>query len=46
MRKPVEIEVKEESKEHLEKLQQIYVKLEEKEKNKKLLDILDKIQFN
>ena len=46
MRKPVEIEVKEESKEHLEKLQQFYVKLEEKEKNKKLLDILDKIQFN
>lgn len=46
MRKPVEIIVKEESKEHLEKLQQFYVKLEEKEKNKKLFDILDTIQFN
>ena len=46
MRNPVEVIVKEENKEHLEKLQQFYVKLNDKEKNKKLLDILDKIQFN
>ena len=46
MRKPVEIIVKEESKEHLEKLQQFYVKLKEDEKNKKLFDVLDSVQFN
>ena len=46
MRKPVEIIVKEENKEHLEKLQQFYVKLNEDEKNRKLLDIIDKVQFN
>ena len=46
MRKPDEIIVKEENKEHLEKLQQFYVKIEEKEKNTKLFDILDNIQFN
>ena len=46
MRKPVEIIVKEENKEHLEKLQQFYVKLKEEEKNKKLFDILDNVQFN
>ena len=46
MRKPVEIIVKEENKEHLEKLQQSYVKLKEDEKNKKLLDVIDKVQFN
>ena len=46
MRKPVEIIVKEENKEHLEKLQQFYVKLKEDEKNKKLLDVIDKVQFN
>ena len=46
MRKPVEIIVKEENKEHLEKLQQFYVKLKEEEKNKKLFDILDSVQFN
>ena len=46
MRKPEEIIVKEESKEHLEKLQQFYVKLKEEEKNKKLFDILDNVQFN
>ena len=46
MRKPVEIIVKEENKEHLEKLQQFYVKLKEEEKSKKLFDILDSIQFN
>ena len=40
MRKPVEIIVKEENKEHLEKLQQFYVKLNEDEKNRKL------VQFN
>jgi superfamily II DNA/RNA helicase len=46
MRKPVEIIVKEENKEHLEKLQQFYVKLKEEEKNTKLFNILDSIQFN
>ena len=46
MRKPVEIIVQEENKEHLEKLQQFYVKLKEEEKNKKLFDILDSVQFN
>ena len=46
MRKPVEIIVKDENKEHLEKLQQFYVKLKEDEKNKKLFDILDDVQFN
>jgi len=46
MRKPVEVIVNEEGKEHLEKLQQFYVKLEEKEKNGKLFDILDNVQFN
>ena len=46
MRKPVEILVKEENKEHLEKLQQFYVKLKEDEKNKKLFDVLDAVQFN
>ena len=46
MTKPVEIIVKEENKEHLEKLQQFYVKLKEEEKNKKLFDILDNVQFN
>ena len=46
MRKPVEIIVKEENKEHLEKLQQFYVKLKEEEKSKKLFDILDSVQFN
>ena len=46
MRKPVEITVKEENKEHLDKLQQFYVKLKEEEKNKKLFDILDSVQFN
>ena len=46
MRKPVEIIVIEENKEHLEKLQQFYVKLKEKEKSKKLFDILDNVQFN
>ena len=46
MTKPVEIIVKEENKEHLEKLQQFYVKLNEDQKNKKLFDILDSVQFN
>ena len=46
MRKPVEIIVKEENKEHLEKLQQFYVKLKDEEKNSKLFDILDNVQFN
>ena len=46
MRKPVEIIVKEENKEHLEKLQQFYVKLKEEEKSTKLFDILDNVQFN
>jgi ATP-dependent RNA helicase UAP56/SUB2 len=46
MRKPEEIIVKEENKEHLEKLQQFYVKLNEDQKNKKLFDILDNVQFN
>jgi ATP-dependent RNA helicase UAP56/SUB2 len=46
MRKPVEIIVKEENKEHLEKLQQFYVKLKEEDKNTKLFDILDNVQFN
>ena len=46
MRKPVEIIVIEENKEHLEKLQQFYVKLKEEEKSKKLFDILDNVQFN
>ena len=46
MRKPVEIIVKEENKEHLEKLQQFYMKLKEDEKNKKLFDVLDSVQFN
>ena len=46
MRKPAEIIVKEENKEHLEKLQQFYVKLKEDEKNKKLFDVLDAVQFN
>ena len=46
MRKPVAIIVKEENKEHIEKLQQLYVKLKEDEKNKKLLDVIDKVQFN
>lgn len=46
MRKPVEIIVKEENKEHLEKLQHFYVKLKEDEKNQKLFDILDSVQFN
>jgi len=46
MRKPVEIIVKEENKEHLEKLQQFIVKLKEEEKNKKLFDILDNVLFN
>ena len=41
MRKPVEIIVKEENKEHLEKLQQFYVKLKEEEKNTKLFNILE-----
>lgn len=46
MRKPVEIIVNEENKDHLEKLRQFYVNLTEEEKNKKLFDILDLIQFN
>lgn len=46
MRKPVEIIVEEESKEHLEKLQQFYVKITDSEKTKKLIDILDSVQFN
>ena len=46
MRKPVEIIVKEENKEHLEKLQQFFVKLKDEEKNTKLFDILDNVQFN
>jgi len=46
MRKPKEIFVTEENKEHLEKLQQFYVKLKEDEKNMKLLDVLDAVQFN
>lgn len=46
MRKPKEILVTEENKEHLEKLQQFYVKLKEDEKNMKLLDVLDAVQFN
>jgi len=46
MRKPVEIIVKEENKEHLEKLQQFYVKLKEEEKSTKLFNILDNVQFN
>ena len=46
MRQPVEIIVKEENKEHLEKLQHFYVKLKEEEKNTKLFNILDNIQFN
>ena len=46
MRNAVEIIVKEEKNEHLEKLQQFFVKLKEEEKNKKLFDILDSVQFN
>ena len=46
MRNPEEVIVKEENKEHLEKLQQFYVKLKEEEKSKKLFDILDNVQFN
>ncbi len=46
MRNPTEVIVKEEGKEHLEKLQQFYVTLEEKEKNAKLFEILDSVQFN
>lgn len=46
MRKPVEIIVNEENKDHLDKLRQFYVNLTEEEKNKKLFDILDLIQFN
>ena len=46
MRNPTEVIVKEEGKEHLEKLQQFYVKLKEEEKNTKLFNILDSIQFN
>ena len=46
MRNPTEVIVKEEGKEHLDKLQQFYLKLEEKEKNAKLFEILDCVQFN
>lgn len=46
MRKPFEVLVDDENKLTLEGLHQFYVKLEEKEKNKKLNDILDKVQFN
>ena len=46
MRKPFEVLVDDENKLTLEALHQFYVKLEEKEKNKKLNDILDKVQFN
>lgn len=43
---PAEIIVKEENKDHLEKLQQFYVNLKETEKNKTLIDVLEMIQFN
>eukprot|EP00919_Chromeraceae_sp_WS-2016_P046242 GHVR01109895.1.p1 GENE.GHVR01109895.1~~GHVR01109895.1.p1 ORF type:complete len:337 (+),score=66.77 GHVR01109895.1:174-1184(+) len=46
MSDPLEISVDEESKLTLHGLLQYYVKMEEKEKNKRLNDLLDKLEFN
>jgi len=43
---PIEVFVDDESKLTLHGLQQYYVKLEEKEKNRKLIDLLDALDFN
>jgi superfamily II DNA/RNA helicase len=46
MHNPHEIYINNEAKLTLHGLQQYYVKLEEKEKNKKLVDLLDNLEFN
>jgi len=46
MHDPMEIYVDDQSKLTLHGLQQYYVKLTEKEKNRKLIDILDALEFN
>lgn len=46
MNEPHEIRVDEDAKLTLHGLQQYYVKLEEKKKNRKLIDLLDSIEFN
>ncbi|KAH7820154.1 ATP-dependent RNA helicase Uap56 [Monocercomonoides exilis] len=46
MKDPMEIFVDDESKLTLHGLQQHFVKLEEREKNKKLIDLLDLLEFN
>jgi len=46
MQNPFEIYIDDDSKLTLHGLQQYYVKLEEKEKNRKLAELLDKLEFN
>lgn len=46
MQNPLEIYVDDEAKLTLHGLQQYYIKLEEAEKNRKLNDLLDKLEFN
>jgi len=46
MRNPVEIYINQGSKLTLHGLQQYYIKLEEKNKNRKLVDLLDTLEFN
>jgi len=46
MQEPMEVYVDDEAKLTLHGLQQYYVKLKESEKNKKLLDLLDALEFN
>jgi len=46
MQEPMEVYVDDEAKLTLHGLQQYYVKLKENEKNKKLLDLLDALEFN
>lgn len=44
--KPMEVYVDDEAKLTLHGLQQYYVRLKENEKNRKLLDLLDALEFN
>lgn len=46
MQNPLEIYVDDEAKLTLHGLQQYYIKLEEKDKNRRLLDLLDSLEFN
>ncbi|XP_064395228.1 ATP-dependent RNA helicase DDX39A-like [Halichondria panicea] len=46
MNQPMEVYVDDETKLTLHGLQQHYVKLADKEKNRKLFDLLDKLEFN